>query len=109
MKPKEGISLAPRSVPASKEKPHRKYRLAHKLCTLKTYSFVQLDFYWLKEKLKIYIGTRREAGAANAKNPDHKSMFLVNTTNKLQKSPITFHVMHCEDLLKNTSFLSVFK
>lgn len=51
---KRGVSLAPCSVPASKEKPHRKYGLAHKQCTLKTYSFVQLDLYWLKEKLKIY-------------------------------------------------------
>lgn len=42
----------------------------------------------------------RETGAAYAKNPDHKIIFLVNTTNKLQKSPIRFHIMHWEDLKK---------
>lgn len=50
MKPKEGVNLAPQSVPAIKEKLCRKYRLAHRPCALKTYILVQLDLYWLKEK-----------------------------------------------------------
>lgn len=61
--------------------------MASKLYSLKISIFVQLDLYWLIEKKK-YIGTRKKAGAASAKNPDHKITFLTKTTNKPNESPV---------------------
>lgn len=106
MKPKDQGSLAPSSVPVAQEKPCREHGLANKLCALKNY--LHLCPTWLllanRKIKKKYIGTRREAGAAYAKNPDHKTTFLVNTTNKLEEPQIRFQAMHYDGLFQVLPF-----